>query len=182
MSGDCDRHSHRKADRLPNSATSLFDRVPRPVRLRPRQAFTLIELLSVLVIAGLLMAIGFAKLRDAVDRAKEVKAITDLKAMAVALNERDPLPGSLADIGWGGRMDPWGRPYVYFPFPPPKGKGNAPPAGARKDRFLVPINSRYDLYSTGKDGGSVAPLTAKASRDDIVVANDGGFVGRASEF
>jgi general secretion pathway protein G len=79
-------------------------------------------------------------------------------------------------------MDPWGRPYVYFPFPPSKGKGGAPPAGARKDRFLVPINSRYDLYSTGKDGGSAAPLTAKSSRDDIVVANDGGFVGRASKF
>jgi general secretion pathway protein G len=149
---------------------------------RRRRAFTLIELLAVLVIAGLLMAIGFAKLRDAVERAKEVKAISDLKAMSVALNEAETLPTSLAAIGWGGRLDPWGRPYVYAPFPPPKGKGNAPPAGARKDRFLVPINSRYDLYSVGKDGGSAAPLTAKASRDDIIVANDGGFIGRASKF
>ena len=136
--------------------------------------------MAVGVIAGLLMAIGFAKLRDAVDRAKEVKAISDLKAMSVALNEAETLPTSLAAIGWAGRLDPWGRPYVYAPFPPSKGGG--PPAGARKDRFLVPINSRYDLYSTGKDGGSVAPLTAKASRDDIIVANDGGFIGRASKF
>jgi len=47
---------------------------------------------------------------------------------------------------------------------------------------MVPINSDFDLYSMGKDGRSVAPLTAKDSRDDIVRANDGGYVGLASEF
>jgi general secretion pathway protein G len=139
----------------------------------------MIELLAVMVLLGLLMGLGYGKLRDAIDQAKVVKAITDLKAMVVALNERDPLPASLAAIGWGGKLDPWGRPYVYAPFPPSKGK--APP-GARKDRFLVPINSRYDLFSVGKDGGSVGPLTAKASRDDIIVANDGGFIGLAKRF
>jgi general secretion pathway protein G len=34
----------------------------------------------------------------------------------------------------------------------------------------------------GADGASVGPLTAAPSRDDIVRANDGGFVGLASEF
>ena len=34
----------------------------------------------------------------------------------------------------------------------------------------------------GKDGSSVAALTAKASRDDIIRANDGGFIGLASRF
>jgi type II secretory pathway pseudopilin PulG len=58
----------------------------------------------------------------------------------------------------------------------------APPAGARKDRFLVPINSAFDLYSVGKDGASAAPLTVKASQDDIVVANDGGFIGLARRY
>lgn len=53
---------------------------------------------------------------------------------------------------------------------------------ARKDRFLVPINSDYDLYSKGKDGESVAPLTASKSRDDVVRANDGAFVGLATDF
>ena len=52
----------------------------------------------------------------------------------------------------------------------------------RKDRFLVPINSCYDLYSMGKDGQSVPPLTAKASWDDIVRANDGAFVGLAWQY
>jgi general secretion pathway protein G len=52
----------------------------------------------------------------------------------------------------------------------------------RKDRFLVPVNSDYDLYSMGKDGQSQAPFTAKASRDDIVRASDGQYVGLAEDF
>lgn len=53
---------------------------------------------------------------------------------------------------------------------------------ARKDRNLVPINTEFDLYSSGKDGESRGPLTAKASRDDVVVARDGSFVGLAKDF
>jgi len=34
----------------------------------------------------------------------------------------------------------------------------------------------------GKDGASVPPLTAKASRDDIIRANDGRFIGLASDY
>ena len=56
------------------------------------------------------------------------------------------------------------------------------PSQPRKDRFLHPINSDYDLYSMGKDGESVGPLTAKKSHDDVIRANDGSFVGLAVEF
>ena len=52
----------------------------------------------------------------------------------------------------------------------------------RKDRFLVPINTYFDLYSTGEDGESVSPLTAKASQDDVIWANDGDFIGPASNY
>jgi general secretion pathway protein G len=52
----------------------------------------------------------------------------------------------------------------------------------RKDRFLVPINSRFDLYSMGRDRASVPPLTAKVSQDDIIRADDGAFVGLAFQF
>ena len=62
------------------------------------------------------------------------------------------------------------------------GGGAGSVAQARKDRFLVPINSDFDLYSMGADGASVPALTAKASRDDIVRAADGAFVGLASQF
>jgi general secretion pathway protein G len=52
----------------------------------------------------------------------------------------------------------------------------------RKDHNLHPLNSEFDLYSMGADGDSKSPLTAKASRDDIIWARDGDFVGLAEDF
>jgi general secretion pathway protein G len=34
----------------------------------------------------------------------------------------------------------------------------------------------------GKDGDSKAPLTAKASRDDIIRANNSAFIGLATDY
>ena len=47
---------------------------------------------------------------------------------------------------------------------------------------VVPINSDFDLYSMGEDGKSKSPLTAKPSHDDIVRANDGAFIGLATDY
>jgi len=74
-------------------------------------------------------------------------------------------------------LDPWGNPYQYLNFDTVKGVGSV-----RKDRFLVPLNTDYDLYSMGKDGKSQTPLTAAASHDDIVRANDGRYIGLASGY
>lgn len=66
------------------------------------------------------------------------------------------------------------------------GGGGGPPCGgvgeARKDRFLVPINSDFDLYSMGKDRNTVAPLNPPMSQDDVIRASDGGFYGLARNF
>ena len=76
-------------------------------------------------------------------------------------------------------MDAWGNPYEYLNLgtvtPPTQHK-------IRKDKNLHPINSDYDLYSKGPDGQSVAPLTAMASRYDIIRANDGAFIGVAVDY
>jgi general secretion pathway protein G len=40
----------------------------------------------------------------------------------------------------------------------------------------------FDLYSMGPDGDSKAAFTARASRDDIVRASNGSFIGPVSEF
>lgn len=150
----------------------------RALALPPRIGFTLIELLAVVALLGLLATLASPKLRLAVDKAKEVKAISDLKAIAVELANMETLPATLDGIGWGGRLDPWERPYVYVPF----GAGPGVPAGARTDRFSIPLNTRYDLYSVGRDGGTSQSLGAGSSMDDLVVANDGGFVGHGKAY
>ena len=148
-------------------------------RVRAR-AFTLVEVLAAMTIVGLLMGLAVPQFTEFVERARVVKAIGDLRALVVEIASADSIPASLAGIGRDGMLDPWGRPYVFMKFPPVKGGGH--PKGARKDRFLVPINSEYDLYSSGKDGASHAALTPKVSQDDVIVANDGGFVGLAKNY
>jgi general secretion pathway protein G len=143
-----------------------------------RAGFTVIELLAVVTIIGLLSGIGIPKLKESIEKAKIARAIGDIKAIQTDLMTADSLPASLAAIGRGAMLDPWGRPYVYNRFPP----NRVVPPGARRDRFLVPINTTFDLYSMGKDGRSNPPLQAAASRDDIVRGNDGGFIGLAIKF
>jgi len=50
------------------------------------------------------------------------------------------------------------------------------------DKFMVPLNTDFDLYSVGPDGESAGPLSAKNSKDDVIRALNGGFVGLASNF
>lgn len=133
-----------------------------------------------MAIIGVLSAIGIPRLQEAVERARVARAIGDIRTIQAELAGFEVLPPTLASIGRSGMLDPWGRPYVYFPFP--AGSGRAPPPGSRRDRFLVPINSTYDLCSVGRDGATTIALTARASRDDVVRANDGSYVGLASRF
>jgi len=64
----------------------------------------------------------------------------------------------------------------------PARKGESKADKARIDHQLHPINCDYDLYSKGADGKSTAPLTAKISQDDIIRANNGGYVGLVSNY
>jgi general secretion pathway protein G len=133
-----------------------------------------------MALIGLLSSLAVPRYRDIIDKARVAKAIGDIKAIQTDLMSQDSLPPSLAAINRHTMLDPWGRPYVYFKFAIKKGQ--APPAGARRDKFLVPVNSEFDLYSLGKDGQSAIAFTAKAAHDDVVRANDGGFIGLAKSF
>ena len=148
---------------------------------------TLIEMLMALVIVAVLVAIAMPMIQDVLEKARVARAIGDVRAVQTDLQTYEAdgtgLPGSLSEIGRGDMLDPWGYNYRYLPFPDDgSGRGRNAPAAARKDRFLVPVNSTFDLYSVGKDGGTSAAMTARASLDDIVRANDGGFIGLASKF
>jgi len=169
-------------DELPPASLSSGPRrrARRPRARGVRAAFTLLELISVLVIISLLATISIPKFTELVDRSKGARAIGDLRTVTQDLLVRDSLPADLAAIGRGGMLDPWGRPYVYVKLPPPVGM--SPPAGSRVDRFGVNINTRFDLYSLGPDGQSSLALTTANSQDDVVSANDGGFYGLGSKY
>ncbi|MCK6499308.1 MAG: prepilin-type N-terminal cleavage/methylation domain-containing protein, partial [Nitrospira sp.] len=97
------------------------------------------------------------------------------------------LPGNNGNVGGGGHANGGGNKSGAWGWLLPDeahaaGNGNSDKGKPRKDRFLHPINSDYDLYSKGKDGESVEPLTAKKSYDDVIRANDGSFVGLAADF
>jgi general secretion pathway protein G len=143
--------------------------------------FTLVELLIMITIVLTISAIAIPNLIAAIEDARIARAISDIHTLAdeisLYLTINGQFPDTLAQIGYGGLLDPWGNPYQYLNHATMKGNGHA-----RKDRFLVPLNSDYDLYSMGPDGQSVAPLTAKASQDDIIRASDGSYVGLASDF
>lgn len=144
------------------------------------KGFTLIELMIVVAIIGTLSAIAVPNMIGFINKAKVVKTVTELKTIESALmehyNANKKFPQSLDEVGLGNLKDMWGNPYVYNPVEGSK-KGKL-----RKNKYLVPVNTDFDLYSCGKDQKSQAPFTAKASRDDIVRANNGGFFGLVEDY
>ena len=146
------------------------------------RGFSLLELGIALVIAGLFASIAIPTYTKIVEKQKVTACIADLRKLGLAIERyqlahNESLPGTLDELSEPARIDPWGRAYRYLNFNSPKAK-----TSIRKDHNLHPLNSQFDLYSVGPDGISVPPLTAKASRDDIIWARDGGFVGKASDF
>ena len=52
----------------------------------------------------------------------------------------------------------------------------------RRDRYMVPLNTDYDLFSLGSDGRTAVSLGDTLGRDDVIRANNGGFFGVAAEY
>lgn len=148
--------------------------------VRIESGFTLIELVIVIAIIGTLTGLAAPAYLNYVERSRRTVAITDLKTIEKEIYgyyaESDSLPVDLGVIGLDTYADPWGNPYRYLRVE------DAKTGSLRKDHFMVPVNTDYDLYSMGPDGESKAPFTAKASRDDIVRARNGQFIGPVSAF
>ncbi|MEE8350398.1 MAG: prepilin-type cleavage/methylation domain-containing protein [Acidobacteriota bacterium] len=165
---------------LLSSEGHLFS-VPGHRGFGDNRAFTVLELLLVVAIMITLAAMGIPAFGDALDVAYVARAIGDIRTLQTEITRYEvqlgKLPDTLQDVGVTDMLDPWGNPYEYLNYDNASG-----PVQPRKDKFLKPVNSTYDLYSKGPDGDSKIPFTAKASHDDIVRANDGAFIGIAEEF
>ena len=121
---------------------------------------------------------AYDKYSDAKDVAlakQEILAIS--AAIDRYFTSQDRFPDSLTDVSLHNKTDPWGNEYVYLNLTDPSQTGTP-----RKDGKLHPVNSDYDLYSTGKDGLSKPPFNNSKSRDDIVRANNGKFIGLAADY
>jgi len=152
--------------------------VVSPTRQR---ALSLIEIVFVVAAIGILAAIAIPSYQQYVEKARVAVAVTEIFGMSMVIvkymDDAPTPPDSLSQVGMAGRIDPWGRPYVYTNLMNAKGKGSS-----RKDKKLNPLNSDFDLYSVGRDGDSKLPLAVKVSKDDVIRALDGRFVGLAKDF
>lgn len=152
----------------------------RPRAVIGHQGLTLVEAVLVVAIVAVLASVAGTTYRDYRERADVRRAVDEITTIALKVKgfaaEHRRLPIDLAEAGQGRALDPWGRPYRYV------NHLSDPKAAFRRDRSNIPINADFDLYSIGKDGDTTPPLTATASRDDIVRADNGAFVGLASVY
>jgi len=114
-------------------------------------AFTLIEIMLVVIIIGILAAMVGPRLTGRSEQARNAVAKADVVSLSLALDlyemDNGSYPQALSGLitkssaasNWLGPyikkkpMDPWGREYIY--------------------KYPGAINaSTYDLYSSGKDG------------------------------
>ena len=169
---------------------------------RRDSGFTLVELAIVLTLIGLVAGMTGTSYLRYVERARIAQAVAEISNMSVAIDglrvfEFAPPPNSLSEFDLATPIDPWGNPYhylriegVFVASPGPQSSSRLPavaagppaPSKPRKDRFLKPINTDYDLYSSGPDGISQGSLESRASRDDVVRALNGAYVGLAELF
>ncbi|MFM1874026.1 MAG: hypothetical protein RL398_3448 [Planctomycetota bacterium] len=228
----------------------------------------------VAAILAIVASIGVPQYRSALQTARVQKARQELVTIAGAVDGYRArfgyLPLTLYQVGFGGRVDPWGTAYCYLnygdgtgdglewavelgivdpsalkteasasaapaPAPSPAGgtvrgaggipiaptqlagslltvvegeltreltlaevdaaastfkdlKGEELYAGVtveavrRRDRYMFPLNTDYDLFSLGANRSTAVSLGQTLSQDDVIRANDGGFFGRASEY
>ncbi len=147
------------------------------------QGMGLIDLMLAVIIASLLMAVAVPAYDQFIDRARVARAIGDIGSISIAIERfgiknNSRIPNSLNELLMEVPLDPWGAAYQYLNIAA-AGPGNG---ALRKDGKLNPLNSDFDLFSAGADGESKGPLSAAKSRDDVVRANNGAFIGLGEDY
>ena len=160
----------------------LKNTFPENLKISHR-GFSLIEIMIVMAIVGTLSALAVPNYLKYKENARVAVAITDIRMIEKQIKgyelDNNRLPDSLNDVLNTNPIDPWGNSYQYLRID----GGDVNGIGQlRKDHFMVPVNTDYDLYSMGKDGKSQSAFTSNASQDDVVRVNNGGFVGLVSDY
>jgi len=169
---------------LKSGGIFLFNPLCRRFSQQPG-GFTLLELLLVVAILATLAALAIPSYSDYIQRVKVARAIVEIRMISNQITMHQDhiggFPDTLAELGPTVPKDPWGRPYQYLLLAgkPDQGPGKVSP---RKDKSLHPLNSDFDLCSMGADGQTNLALTAQASKDDVIRANDGDFIGLAERY
>lgn len=149
-----------------------------------RKGYSIIEVLVVVAIIGILFSIAVPAYENYQDERDYNQARQDMISIQKSIDwyyvEFNEFPDSLNDIGLQNLRDPWGVPYFYVNIG--NYEKNSSDAKLRRDKKLKPVNSDYDLYSSGKDGISKPAFTAKVSWDDIVRCNNGQYLGYARDY
>ncbi len=146
------------------------------------RGFTLVEMVIVLAIGGILLVMAIPAVQGYIERSRVAQAVADVMDISAKVKQYErstgTLPATLADAdpSLASKADPWGHAYYYLDLT------GIHAGSARKDKKLAPLNSDFDLYSAGVDGQTELSLTKPVSRDDVVRARDGGFVGLAADF
>ena len=144
-----------------------------------RTGFTLVEVMIAVAIVGVLAALSTTNYQIYIERVRVARAVVEMKGLSLHLQtiviDGGTLPPTLASVRLS-QADPWGRMYVY------RRISGAPPLLVRKDQFLVPLNTDFDLYSVGADGQTRPPITHPLSLDDVVRGANGAFIGLARNY
>ncbi len=150
-----------------------------------RRGFTLIEMMLVATIMGSLAAFAIPNVQRVMEESRITEAMSDIRIFASTARDLKLVNGKYPDafdkFGFKDPVDPWGNLYEYLLI---EGQFEIYPPGKkpRQDRFLRPVNRDFDIYSMGPDGETSDNLTDPESLDDVIRANDGGFVGVAADY